>query len=64
MPRINEYKTFDSVDFAIAHANELAAQLGRNRSAQEARGRAVRVTDEDGREVHRAPLASSTFRTS
>jgi hypothetical protein len=29
MPRINEYKTFESVDSAIAHANELAAQLGR-----------------------------------
>jgi hypothetical protein len=63
MPRINEYKTFDSVDSAIAHANELAAQLG-HRSAHEARGRAVRVTDEDGKEVHRAPLSSSTFRKS
>jgi hypothetical protein len=64
MPRINEYKTFDSVDSAIAHANELAAQLGRNRSVQEVRGRAVRVTDEDGKEVHRASLSSSTFTTS
>jgi hypothetical protein len=56
MLRLNECKTFDTVDSAIAHADQLAAKLGRNRSAQEARRRSVRVTDEDGKEVYRASL--------
>jgi hypothetical protein len=56
MLRLSECKRFDTVDSAIAHADQLAAKLGRNRSAQETRGRSVRVTDEDGKEVHRASL--------
>ncbi len=55
---LNECKTFDTVDSAIAHADQLAAKLGRNRSAQEARGRSVRVTDADGKEVYRASLTN------
>jgi hypothetical protein len=58
MLRLNECKTFDTVDSAIAHADQLAAKLGRNRSAQEARGCSVRVTDEDGKEVYRASLTN------
>ena len=61
---INEYKTFDwSIPQSRTPMN-WQHELGHNRSAHEARGRAVRVTDEDGKEVHRAPLSSSTFRTS
>jgi hypothetical protein len=36
----------------------LAAQLGGNRSAHEILGRFVRVRDEDGEEVYRAPLTN------
>jgi len=46
------------VDSAKAHADQLAAKLGRNRSADEILGRFVRVTDEDGEEVYRAPLTN------
>ena len=56
MSRLHEDKTFDAVDSAKAHADQLAAKLGRNRSAHEILGRFVRVTDEDGEEVSRAPL--------
>jgi hypothetical protein len=35
--------TFDTVDSAIAHADQLAAKLGLNRSTHEVRGRSVRV---------------------
>jgi hypothetical protein len=56
MLRLSESKTFDTVDSAIAHADQLATDLGRNRSTHEVRGRSVRVTDEDGKEVYRASL--------
>ena len=46
------------VDSAKAHADQLAAKLGRDRSAHEILGRFVRVTDEDGEEVYRAPLTN------
>jgi hypothetical protein len=58
MPPLPESKTFDTVDSARAHADQLAAQLGGNRSAHEIHGRFVRVTDEDGEEVYRAPLTN------
>ena len=48
MLRPHEDKTFDAVDSAKAHADQLAAKLGRNRSAHEILGRFVWVTDEDG----------------
>jgi hypothetical protein len=51
MLRRHDGKTFDTVDSAMAHADQMAAQLGRNRSAHEIHGRFVRVTDEDGEEV-------------
>jgi hypothetical protein len=56
--RLHEDKTFDAVDSAKAHADQLAAKLGRNKSAHEILGRFVRVTDEDGEEVYRAPLTN------
>ena len=55
MSRLHEDKTFDAVDSAKAHADQLAAKLGRNRSAHEILGRFVRVTDEDGDEPRLAP---------
>jgi hypothetical protein len=58
MPPLPESKTFDTVESARAHADRLAAQLGGNRSAHEIHGRFVRVTDEDGEEVYRAPLTN------
>jgi hypothetical protein len=58
MPRLPESKTFDTVESARAHADRLAAQLGVNRSAREIHGRFVRVKDEDGEEVYRAPLTN------
>jgi Domain of unknown function (DUF6894) len=58
MTRRREGKAFDTADSAMAHADQLAARLGRNRSAHEIRGRFVRVTDEDGEEVYRAPLTN------
>jgi hypothetical protein len=58
MPRLHESKTFDAVDSAMAHADQLAAKLGRNRSTQENHRRFVRVTDEDGEEIYRAPLTN------
>ena len=30
MPRLHEDKAFDTVDSAMAHADQLAAKLGRN----------------------------------
>jgi hypothetical protein len=54
MLRPHEDKTLDAVDSAKAHADQLAAKLGRNRSAHEILGRFVWVTDEDGEEVYRA----------
>jgi uncharacterized protein DUF6894 len=56
--RRHEDKTFDTVDSAMAHADQLAAKLGRNRSADAIHGRFVRVTDEDGKEVYRSPLTN------
>jgi hypothetical protein len=56
--RLHEDKTFDAVDSAKAHADQLAAKLGRDRSAHEILGRFVRVTDEDGEEVYLAPLTN------
>ena len=35
---------FDAVNSARAHADQLAAKLGRNRSARESHGRFIRVT--------------------
>jgi hypothetical protein len=58
MSRLHEGKTFDIVDSAMAHADQLAAKLGHNRSAYDILGRFVRVTDEDGEEVYRAPLTN------
>jgi Domain of unknown function (DUF6894) len=58
MLRLHEGKTLDTVDSAKAHADRLAAKLGRNRSDGEIRGRFVRVTDENGEEVYRAPLTN------
>ena len=58
MSRLHEDKTFDAVDSAKAHADQLAAKLGRDRSAREILGRFVRVTDEDGEEVYLAPLTN------
>ena len=58
MPGLHEDKAFDTVDSAMAHADQLAAELGRNRSTHEILGRFVRVTDEDGEEVYRAPLTN------
>ena len=58
MLRLHEDKTFDAVDSAKAHADQLAAKLGPNRSAHEILGRFVRVTDEDGEEVYRALLTN------
>jgi hypothetical protein len=58
MPWLREDKAFDTVVSAVAHADQLAAKLGRNRSAHEIDGRFVRVTDEDGEEVYRAPLTN------
>jgi hypothetical protein len=48
--------TFDA---AKAHADKLAAELGRNKPTKELRGRFIRVTDESGAEVYRAPLTNS-----
>ena len=56
--RLHEAKTFDTINSARAHADRLAANLGRNRSASEIRRRFVRVTDEDDEEVYRTPLTS------
>lgn len=58
MSRLHEGKAFDTVDSAMDHADQLAAELGRNRSAHEIHGRFVQVTDEDGEEVYRAPLTN------
>ena len=60
MPRLDEGKEFGTADRARAHADELAAQLGHNRSSHENRGRFVRVRDENGEEVYRAPLTNSS----
>jgi hypothetical protein len=38
----------------MAHADELAAKLGRNKSDHEIHQRFVRVTDEAGKELYRA----------
>jgi hypothetical protein len=53
MPRLDD-RAFDTVASAMAHADQLAAKLGRNRSTHEVPRRFVRVTDEDGKEVYRA----------
>jgi hypothetical protein len=58
MPQRREGKTFYTVDSAMAHADQLAAKLGHNRSTYEIHGRFVRVTDADGEEVYRAPLTN------
>ncbi|MGZ3293429.1 MAG: DUF6894 family protein [Xanthobacteraceae bacterium] len=42
----------------MSHADQLASQLGRNRSTHEIHRLSVRVTDEDGKEVYRAPLTN------
>jgi hypothetical protein len=60
MKRLDEGKEFDTADRARAHADELAAQFGHNRSCHENRGRFVRVRDENGEEVYRAPLTNSS----
>jgi hypothetical protein len=60
MPRLDEGKEFGTADRARTHADELAAQLGHNRSSHENRGRFVRVRDENGEEVYRAPLTNSS----
>jgi hypothetical protein len=60
MPRLDEGKEFGTADRARRHADELAAQLGHNRSSHENRGRFVRVRDENGEEVYRAPLTNSS----
>ena len=53
MPRRREGKTFDTVDSAMVHADQLAAKLEHNRSTQEIHGASFR-----GEEVYRAPLTN------
>ena len=49
---------FDAVNSARAHADQLAAKLGRNRSAREISWALHSGDDEDGEEVYRAPLTN------
>ena len=58
MLRLHEDKYSTLSILPKAHADQLAAKLGRNRSAHEILGRFVRVTDEDGEEVYLAPLTN------
>jgi hypothetical protein len=58
MLRLHESKTLNTIESAMAHADQLAAKLGRNRNASEIRGKFVRVTDEDGQEVYRTSLTN------
>ena len=59
MSRLHEDKTFDTVvDSAMAHADQLAAGLGRDIGTQENHRRFIRVTDKDGKEIYRTPLTN------
>jgi hypothetical protein len=57
-PRNYDEHEHPSISAAMAHADQLAAKLGRNRSAHEIDGRFVRVTDEDGEKSAGAPLTN------
>jgi hypothetical protein len=58
MPRLDEDKGIRHGRLRNGARRQLAATLGRNRSAQEIHGRFVRVRDENGEEVYRASLTN------
>ena len=47
-----------TIDAAKAYADDVAAEVGRNKRWSEIRGRFIRVTDEDGKEIYRTPLTN------
>jgi hypothetical protein len=53
-----EGTSFDSVVDAMQHANRVAQEIGKNRSAGEIAGEQILVTDESGLEVFRAPVTN------
>jgi hypothetical protein len=47
-----------TLDDAKAHADTVAAELGRNRPARDIKGQFIQVTNDDGEELYRAPLTN------
>jgi hypothetical protein len=53
-----EGEPWQTLQDAKSHADIVAEELGRNRSAREIKGHFIQVTDEDGEELYRAALTN------